>query len=96
MSTTQRQTVIRPDAPAATQSKRHLGLAAAGAVVVAGLGTGLTALIIGVTADSDTDAPSPDVPPSVEVQFDPSDPQEMRGIDNWLYQLAEQRQRAGR
>lgn len=96
MSTTDRQTATLPDAPATPQRKHHLGLAAAGAVMIAGLGTGLTALIIGVTGDTDTRAPSPDVPPSVEVPFDPSDPTEMRGIDNWLYQLAEQRRSGDR
>ena len=49
----------RPDASTATQPKHHLGLAAIGAVVILGFGAGLTALIIGVTGDTDTEAPSP-------------------------------------
>lgn len=98
MSTTEQKTneTTRSDASAATQRKHHRGLAAAGAIVIVGFGAGLTALIIGVTGDTDTEAPSPGVPPSVEVPFDPSDPKEMEGIDNWLHQLAEQHQQAER
>ena len=97
MSTTDRKIATLSDAPAVTHRKHHLGLAAAGAVMIAGLGTGLTALIIGVTANTDTEAPDTGVPTSV---FDPGDPTEMTGIDNRLYQLkqqlAEQRRQAER
>ncbi len=97
MTTTERKagetTQLEPST--ATQRKTHLGLAAAGAVVIVGLGAGLTALIVGVTGDSDTEAPAPGVPPSVEVPFDASDPNAREGIDRRLYELAEQRQKAG-
>jgi hypothetical protein len=82
----------RPDpstAPTGSERKNYLGLAA-GAVAIAGVGIGLTALFIGVTGNMDTEAPSPNVPPSVELPYDANDPEEMRGIDNRLYQLAEQ------
>ena len=96
MSTTDRKTATLHDAHAAPQRKQHLGLAAGGAVVIVGLGAGLTALIMGVTGDSGNQTPSPNVPPSVEVPFDPSDRQEMRGIDNRLYELADQHRKADR
>ena len=86
----------RPDASTGTQPKRHLGLAAVGAVVTVGIGAGLTALIIGVTGDTDTEAPSPGIPPSAEVQFDTTDPNAMEGIDRRLYELAEQGRKAER
>lgn len=97
MTTTEQKTneTTRSDAYTATKRKHHRGLAA-GAIGIVGLGAGLTALIIGVTGGTDTEAPSPGVPPSVEVPFDPSDPKEMKGIDNWLYQLAEQHRQAQR
>ncbi len=79
----------RPDASTATQPKHHLGLAAIGAVVTLGFGAGLTALIIGVTGDTDTKVPSPGVPPSAEVPFDTTDPNAVEGIDRRLYELAE-------
>ena len=88
----------RPDpstAPTGSERKNYLGLAA-GAVAIAGFGIGLTALFIGVTGDTDTGAPSPHVPTSVELPFDANDPEEMRGIDNRLYQLAEQLQKDAR
>lgn len=96
MTTTERKTgeTTQPDASIATERKPHLGLVAAGAVVVLGLGAGLTALILGVTGDTDTEAPAPGVPPSVEVPFDASDPNAREGIDRRLYELAEQRQKA--
>ena len=92
MSTTERKTVetTRPDESTTAQRKRHMGLAAAGAVAIVGLGAGLTALIVGVTGDTDTEAPAPGVPPSAEVPFDTSDPNAMEGIDRRLYELAEQ------
>ena len=86
----------RPDASTATQRKRHLGLAAVGAVLTVGIGAGLTALIIGVTGDTDTEAPSPGISPSAEVPFDSTDPNEMQGIDRRLYELAEQLEKAER
>ena len=96
MTTTERKTeqTTRTEAPV-TSHRHHLGLAAAGAVVIVGLGAGLTALIVGVTGDTDTEAPAPGVPPSVEVPFDASDPNAREGIDRRLYELAEQRQKAG-
>ena len=82
-------TATRPDASTATQPKHHLGLAAIGAVVTLGIGAGLTALIIGVTGDTDTEVPSPRVPPSAELPFDTTDPNAAEGIDRRLYELAE-------
>ncbi len=86
----------RPDASTATQPKHHLGLAAIGAVVTLGFGAGLTALIIGVTGDTDTKVPSPGVPPSAEVPFDTTDPNAAKGIDRRLYELVEQQRKAER
>ena len=79
-----------PDASTATQPKHRLGVAAIGAVVTVGIGAGLTALIIGVTGDTDTEVPSPGVPPSAEVPFDITDQNAREGIDRRLYELAEQ------
>ena len=92
MTTTTEQNAdgtTRADASTPSQNKRHLGLAAVAAVAVAGLAAGLVALIIGVTGDADSETPSPRVPASVDVPFDPSDPAEMQGIDNRLYELAD-------
>ena len=61
MTTTERKTgeTTQPDASIATERKPHLGLVAAGAVVVLGLGAGLTALILGVTGDTRHRGPGP-------------------------------------
>jgi hypothetical protein len=85
MTTTERKAeqTTRTDAPAPTQRKHHLGLAAAGAVVVLGLGAGLTALMVGVSGDTGNDAPSPGVPPSVEMDVP------VPGPDQRLYELAD-------
>ena len=85
-----------PDASTTTQPKHHLGLAAIGAVVTLGVGAGLTALIFGVTGDTDTEVPSPGVPPAAEVPFDTTDPNAVEGIDRRLYELAEQQRKAER
>ncbi|MET0526581.1 MAG: hypothetical protein ABWZ91_17385 [Nocardioides sp.] len=83
MTTTERKTeqTTRTETPVTTH-RHHLGLAAAGAVVVLGLGAGLTALMVGVSGDTGNEAPSPGVPPSVEMDV----PQ---GVDQRLYELAD-------
>jgi hypothetical protein len=88
MSTTENKTgqkteqKTRSDAAVPTQRNHHLGLAAAGAVVVLGLGAGLTALMVGVSGNTDTEPPSPDVPPAVEMDVP-------AGVDQRLYEMAD-------
>jgi hypothetical protein len=93
MTTTQRPETIRPNA-SPSQPKRSLGPVAAGVVAIVTLGAGLTALILGVTGDTDTQAPSPNVPPAAEVPFDLSDRNAREGIDRKLYELVEREKAA--